>query len=194
MRFQDIRIGTPTPTPTPMPTADPAPAPPPGPAPEVGSPAPPPAPEAPRGTLPLGVPLPAGMEAAERLALAELAELPAAGPWGELPLPFALVWLCGKRAVFHTWHTVTYSHLRRQSVTVLHPTEWDALCVGALNDRGSHIIAQWVERKVRNPLFEISTDLALGGVVAEPTTKTFTIAQVGKSWGLSLAGCVYGPQ
>jgi hypothetical protein len=193
MRFQDITIGDPMPTPIPIP--DPARAPPPpAPAPEHGSPAPPPAPGPTRATLPHGVPLPAGLEASAALAVAELAELPAVGPWAELPLPFALVWLCGKRAVFHTWHTVTYSHLRRQGVTVLHLTEWEALCVGTLNDRSSHIIAQWVDRKVRNPLFEISTDLALGGVVAEKTTRTLTVLQVGKSWGIGLVGCVYGPQ
>jgi hypothetical protein len=189
MRFRDLPLDDPMPTPEPARAP-----PPPAPAAELGSPAPPPAPGPARATLPHGVPLPAGLEAAEPLALAELAELPAVARWAELPLPFALVWLCGKRAVFHTWHTVTYAHLRRQAVTVLHTTEWDALCLGAMNDRGSHIIAQWVERKVRNPLFEISTDLALGGVVAENTTRNLTIAQVGKAWGLGLAGCVYGPQ
>lgn len=193
MRFEDTWIDKPKANP--MPTPDPTRAPPaPAPAAEHGSPAPPPAPGPTRATLPHGVPLPGRLEAGSGLAAAEVGALPAAGPWAELPIPFALVWLCGKRAVFHTWHTVTYAHLRRQSVTVLHPTEWDALLCGAINDRSSHIIAQWVERKVKNPLYEISTDLCMGGVVAEYTTKTLTVAQVGKAWGLSLAGCAYGPE
>lgn len=192
MRFQDTVIVKPNPTPTPDLATPPAPGPEAAAAAEL--PRAPLAPGPTQATPSLGVRGPAGLEAAGRQAAAEVGALAAAGPWGDFPVPFAVVWLCAKHPVFTTWHTVTYAYLRRRGVTALHHTEWDALLLGALNDRGSHIIAQWVEKKVRNPLYEISPDIAMGGVVAEATTRTLTVAQVGKAWGLSLAGCVYGPQ
>lgn len=192
MRYRDL----PTLTPTPTPATPPAPAPElpgplavPGPAPAAATAA-----EAPRATLPYGVRVPAGMECASALALAEVAELPAAGPWAELPIPFGLVWLCGRRTLFTTWHNQTYAHLRRQKAIVLHPTEWDAITLAAHSDRAGHVITQWVERKVINPLFEIDTDIAMGGAVIETHTQAFTVAHVGHVWSLDLIGLLYGPE
>lgn len=193
MRWQDIPLDTPIATSTAIPVPAPPTAPPePGPAPPTA----PPESTAPvhaQATLPRGVRLPAGLEPASALALAELAELPANGPWAELPIPFALIWLCARHVVFSTWHAVTYAHLRRAKVATLHPTEWSALLLGAQNDRSSHVTAQWIQRKINNPLFELTNDLCLGGVVADSPTRTFTIAQLGGVWSLSLIGAAYGP-
>ena len=176
-----------------------SPAPPAVPAPE-GPPAAPDAPPAPQAPAeaepcqPLAPWLPAGLEAARGAEAAEVAELGAGLDLESLATPFALCWLCGAHLVFNTWHTVTYSHLRHQRRLVLSRSEWDALTQGAIHERTTHKVIQWMSVKVRHPLSEITTDLAMGDAVAELTTRTLTIAQVGKAWGFSLVGLAYGPK
>jgi hypothetical protein len=110
------------------------------------------------------------------------------------PVPFSLLWLSPGRdgiRFYTTWWLDTHRALRNARHVVLGASEWDALCIGAQQDRGTDKITQWLSVKVQHPQYEIGTHLTVGDIVYEPTTRTYTVGEVCKAWNLSLIGVDY---
>jgi len=176
------------------------------------APAPGPAPAAPTGPGCAAVPAPptpaAAVEAVTLAAPGPSADTEAASGLGgrdvlampsdllaALPVPFSLLWLSpgGDGVRFYTtWWLDIHRALRNARHVVLGASEWDALCIGAQQHRATDRLTQWLEVKAMHAHYEIGTHLTVGDIVAERTTRTYTVGEVGKAWNLSLIGVYYG--